>query len=264
MEAVSFRYHLLISFDQQVENHRFTVKCMPQTDARQMVRHCRQEIYPRQSLCEGRDSFGNLCVFGHTDAPHEKFEVLVQGQAVLGLAPCVPARDLPHVSPYRFQTSYTRPGPELVRFFRELALPANGGALDNGRRISDRLHEAFDYAPGSTDIHTTAEQAMAQRRGVCQDYSHAMLALCRMANIPCRYVVGMLMGEGKSHAWVEVADNGFWYGLDPTNALTVDSQHIKISHGRDYSDCLINQGLFTGRAAQRQEVSVTVEKLLEG
>ena len=94
---------------------------------------------------------------------------------------------------------------------------------------------------------------------MCQDYAHAMLALCRMAGIPCRYVVGMLMGEGQSHAWVEIAQEGFWYGLDPTNDIPVDSQHIKLSHGRDYGDCLINQGLFTGSAAQRQRVSVSVE-----
>lgn len=259
METVDFRYHLLIEFDQPVTDHRFTVKCMPRSDSRQTILSCRQDIYPEHSLCEGTDAFGNLCVFGHTVAPHEKFEVLVSGVAVLGLSPAVPAGDDVHLGLYRYPSAYTRPGPALTDFFQSLDLP-EGTALDRARYLAHAVHEAFTYAPGTTDIHTTAEQAMARRQGVCQDYAHAMLALCRMAGIPCRYVVGMLMGEGQSHAWAEIADGGYWYGLDPTNDIPVDSQHIKLSHGRDYGDCLINQGLFTGSAAQRQSVSVRVEK----
>lgn len=90
-----------------------------------------------------------------------------------------------------------------------------------------------------------------------------MLSLCRMLGIPCRYVAGMLIGEGASHAWVEIADNGVWYGLDPTNGTRVSEEHIKISHGRDYADCLINQGVFTGNAVQRQSVSVSVQEVEE-
>ena len=95
---------------------------------------------------------------------------------------------------------------------------------------------------------------------MCQDYAHIMISMCRMAGIPCRYVVGMLIGEGLSHAWVEIEDNGMWYGIDPTNGIKVSENHIKISHGRDYGDCLINQGVFTGTAKQIQTVSVSVQE----
>ena len=61
--------------------------------------------------------------------------------------------------------------------------------------------------------------------GVCQDYSHIMIALCQMSRIPARYVVGMLMGEGLSHAWVEIYDGGAWRGIDPTNHTIVGDQH---------------------------------------
>ena len=88
-----------------------------------------------------------------------------------------------------------------------------------------------------------------------------MITLCRMANIPARYVVGMLIGEGESHAWVEAAQDGRWYGLDPTNNVMVGENHIKISHGRDYNDCLINQGMFTGMAAQHRTITVQVEEI---
>ena len=67
-------------------------------------------------------------------------------------------------------------------------------------------------------------------------------------------------GEGASHAWVEIYENGCWYAVDPTNNLIVDDAHIKISHGRDYKDCLINQGVFTGSAGQNQEIHVLVQE----
>lgn len=100
---------------------------------------------------------------------------------------------------------------------------------------------------------------MACREGVCQDYSHILLSLCRMERIPARYVVGMLVGEGLSHAWVEVYESGRWIALDPTNNLVVDDEHIRISVGRDYGDCTMNQGIFVGQTTQTQEVKVFVE-----
>ena len=84
-----------------------------------------------------------------------------------------------------------------------------------------------------------------------------------MAGIPARYVAGMLIGEGASHAWVEVYDNERWYGLDPTNMLEVNEEHIKISNGRDYGDCILNQGIMTGIAKQDQEVEILVEERKE-
>lgn len=124
-----------------------------------------------------------------------------------------------------------------------------------------RLYQDFHYEQGVTDISTTAEEALLLGKGVCQDYSHIMLSLCRMERIPSRYVVGMLMGEGLSHAWVEICSDGHWIALDPTNNLVVDTQHIKISSGRDYQDCIINQGVFTGFASQVQHIQVSVKEI---
>ena len=128
-----------------------------------------------------------------------------------------------------------------------------------------RLHRDIAYEQGVTTVATTAEEAMRLRKGVCQDYAHILLSLCRMEKIPCRYVVGMMLGEGLSHAWVEVCDAGTWVALDPTNDLIVDDGYIKISCGRDYKDCMLNQGVFTGssgRATQKQEISVFVEEIV--
>ena len=76
--------------------------------------------------------------------------------------------------------------------------------------------------------------------------------------IIARYVAGMMLGEGASHAWVEVLHDGIWTGYDPTNDLIVSDGHIKLSHGRDAWDCAINRGIFLGSANQTTEISVIV------
>jgi transglutaminase-like putative cysteine protease len=85
------------------------------------------------------------------------------------------------------------------------------------------------------------------------------IAILRMAGIPARYTVGMMQGEGESHAWAEANCNGYWYGIDPTNALLINESYIKISHGRDYGDCMISRGIFSNpRAVQTMKVGVSV------
>lgn len=122
------------------------------------------------------------------------------------------------------------------------------------------LHQSFVYDSAATQIHETAENALALGRGVCQDYTHIMLSLLREEGIPARYVVGMMIGEGASHAWVEALCNGCWYGFDPTNNKLVNDEYIRVSCGRDSSDCSVIRGKFYGYVTQRQTETVTVEE----
>lgn len=124
-----------------------------------------------------------------------------------------------------------------------------------------RLYRDFQYIPGSTDIHTTAGEAWAKKEGVCQDYAHIMITLCRLKGIPARYVNGMMIGEGSTHAWVEIYTGEGWYGLDPTNNLHVDDYYIKLAHGRDYGDCVLDRGMFRGNVSQTQKIYVNVEEI---
>ena len=68
--------------------------------------------------------------------------------------------------------------------------------VDRAQQIMHEVYRAFVYTPGSTTIRTTAEQALAQRRGVCQDYAHVMLSVCRALGLTARYIAGLLCGEG--------------------------------------------------------------------
>ena len=117
------------------------------------------------------------------------------------------------------------------------------------------------YQPGLTQSQTTAAEALALGQGVCQDYAHILLALCRAAHIPARYVIVFMEGEGATHAWVEVYDREVWWGIDPTNNRQIEFGYIKLSHGRDAEDCPVNRGVFTGTATQTAEIRVIVEEI---
>lgn len=114
------------------------------------------------------------------------------------------------------------------------------------------------YVPGTTNIQTTASQAFRQGTGVCQDYAHIYLAMARLLGYPARYMSGMMLGEGATHAWVEAAVDGKWIGIDPANDCLVDDRYICFAHGRDYADCPVERGIFLGAASQSQEVLVSV------
>ena len=134
-------------------------------------------------------------------------------------------------------------------------------ALDQAVALSTWVYQHMRYQPGLTQTNTTAAEALALGQGVCQDYAHILLALCRAAQIPARYVNGFMEGEGATHAWVEVYDQAAWWGIDPTNNRQIEWGYIKLSHGRDAEDCPVNRGVFTGTATQTAEIRVIVEEL---
>ena len=90
---------------------------------------------------------------------------------------------------------------------------------------------------------------------------HVFLALARLYGIPCRYVSGLPFGEGATHAWVEIWQNGLWYGLDPTRGCLADEGYIKLNVGRDFNDCPIERGVFRGQADQLQTTYMKVDIL---
>lgn len=261
LKKVAFDYHLKITFDEPVTRHRFTIRCFPVSDERQEILEMNTSIYPNRFLEQTVDSFGNRCVYGMQEDSHQLFEVRVSGTALLGKEVYTKAPEDFKVGLFRAVSKYTHMGSELMQLYR--SIPVAESNLERSRNIMKAVHDSLEYCPGSTNINTLAEEALKERKGVCQDYAHIMLALCRQARIPCRYVVGMLTGEGASHAWVEIYDNERWYGLDPTNLIEVTDSHVKISHGRDYEDCILNIGTFMGNTKQHQEVSVKVEEIQE-
>lgn len=260
MSMLRFHYHMEIAFSEPVWDHVYTLKCLPKTTEHQEILECSYTISPANKIQEGMDSFGNRMLYGTAEERQSLFLVDVTGRVRMREGDYGYGNE--DISLYRYHTSLTRPEERILEL---LADCRERTAQIPKARVYDRacvymgiVRESLAYRKGITTINTTAEEALALRGGVCQDYAQLLIALCREDKIPARYVVGMLKGEGESHAWTEVYDNGRWVGLDPTNNVVVEQSHIKISHGRDYRDCSINRGVFRGQADQRQRIRVEV------
>ena len=135
---------------------------------------------------------------------------------------------------------------------RLAAAMAGQDMLDTADRFCAYVHEAISYAHGVTSVTTTAAEALAGGQGVCQDAAHVMIALCRAIGLPARYVSGHLLGEGGTHAWVEVivadADAARAVALDPCNGCPAGADYLTIATGRDYTDVAPTSGTYVGAA----------------
>lgn len=258
MKTLHFTYEMLFTFSEPVCKHRFTLKCIPIRNGCQDVTETGLIIEPAVSCTETTDSFGNKEVYGVIEEPHEQFLVKVTGSVITGIRDYEDALPAYRLGMYRYPSDYTGPGCCLKEYMASLSFEDTMSTYDRGVFLMHKLHQDLSYEKGVTTFQTTAEDAMKLKKGVCQDYAHILIALLRMMKIPARYVVGMMIGEGFSHAWVEMEADGRWYGLDPTNDVLVGENYIKISHGRDYNDCIVNKGVFTGMASQKQDISVIV------
>lgn len=127
--------------------------------------------------------------------------------------------------------------------------------LEVGEEVCALVHTAMPYEYGVTSTRTTAAEALAAGRGVCQDHAHVMLAVCRGAGVPVRYVSGHLLGEGGTHAWVEVlvpdGEATRAVAFDPCNGCRADARYLTVATGRDYLDVAPTSGSYRGDAVGR-------------
>jgi len=132
--------------------------------------------------------------------------------------------------------------------------------------LMEVVRGAMTYERGTTHVHTTAVEALAEGRGVCQDFSHVMIGACRARGIPARYVSGYLYDpehgdRGESHSWVDVyLGDGGWLSLDPTHDTEQDEHYVRVGVGRDYADVPPSRGVYKGSADETLEVAVTIRE----
>lgn len=234
---------------------------LPADTNRQQIENSKAAVSDCTAFCETSDQFQNKKIYGCIKQPHTAFEIQISGEAKTGLDIYEEYTADPFAgSLFKVQTELTMPGETIREYHRGLHLEACGGAYEKALRIMHSLHDTFRYLPGKTTVHEPAEAAFALGQGVCQDYAHIMLSLLRMEGIAARYVTGMMLGEGSSHAWVEVLCCGYWYGFDPTNNKLVNDEYIRVSCGRDSGDCSIIRGTFYGLVTQVQQETVLVEQ----
>ena len=142
----------------------------------------------------------------------------------------------------------------------------NKSIIEIAHQCNTYVFENFTYTKGITNIETTVDEILTLKKGVCQDFAHILLQLLRTAGIPSRYVSGYicpnesgLRGEGATHAWVEIyTPKQGWLGLDPTNNIWTMDNHVRLSVGRNFTDCTPIKGTFKGLARQTLSVCVSI------
>jgi len=254
MIQLKYSYKTKISFSEDVHFHHVLLRCTPINFDSQIIKEKRIKIYPEAEICFGTDTFGNVVHSIFIAEPHATFEF--ESAGVVQLTNYKNAETLNRL--FLYPSTLTQPSISIINIFEKTRKTIT--VAEQVMIFSEMIQEKIVYVPGSTTVQTTAAQSLEIGKGVCQDYAHLLISLCRLAQIPARYVTGFMQGEGFTHAWIEFYDNGYWYGFDPTHHRNIKIGYIKVAHGRDFEDCTVDRGVFKGLAQQKLEVFLKVEQ----
>lgn len=264
------------------------------TASQQLLRHS-LTIQPEPSELQGSaDVFGNTRVFFALTATHEDL-VVVADSVVDTQRPAPPASTMgweqvrehfryragaafDAASEFVFSSPYVPRHADFFDYARPSFAPGTS-LLAAAADLTQRIHKDFEYAADSTEVNTPAVEALALRKGVCQDFAHIMVACFRMMGLPARYVSGYLLtqpppgqprlvGADASHAWAsvyvpDVPGHDGWYDFDPTNNRVPGEDYVTLAIGRDYADVSPMRGVIHGGASHSLQVAVTVAPLAD-
>jgi len=162
------------------------------------------------------------------------------------------------------QTELTRPGARMKALTTGFSLGSDPlGAL---HQLSKSIIGEVRYEVGLTDAKTSAEAAVTEGAGVCQDHAHIFIGCARSLGVPARYVSGYLMMNDRieqdaGHAWAEAHVDGLgWVGFDVSNQISPDARYVRVATGRDYREAAPVTGLSYGAGETQLRVSLAVEQ----
>ncbi len=256
MIQLRYSYKTRITFSENVHFHHLLLRCTPNNFDSQLIKEKRITILPDGEINLGTDNFGNILHSVFIAEAHKFVEF--ESSGVVQLSTYRIEETLNRL--YLYPSKFTQPMPNIDMFYAKVNLNNASTIADKVALLSEKMQKNMIYVPGITTVQTTASQSLDMKKGVCQDFAHLLISLCRKAGIPARYVAGFMQGEGFTHAWIEFYDAGSWYGFDPTHNRLIDTGYIKVAHGRDYEDCAIDRGSFRGLAKQKLEVFLKVEQ----
>jgi transglutaminase-like putative cysteine protease len=287
------RHETVYNYGGRVAHSHQLLHLSPRDSATQVCHSRRITLQPQpSSRSENVDAFGNLVTRLEYDLPHDRLEVLAE----VGVEVSMPADtidadshsweavrdaltyrgeplapDYLEACRFRMESSYVKIKQAFTDYCAD-CLTEGRPLLLGAESLMQKVHREFKYAPGSTNIRTSAMEAFEARRGVCQDFAHVMIACLRSRGLAARYVSGYLrtippagsvaplLGADASHAWVSVFCPPFgWIDFDPTNDVRVATDHIVIAWGRDFGDVSPLRGVIIGGGQHRLSVRVSVQ-----
>lgn len=253
----------------------------PRDDDDQHVERFDLRLEPTGHVRRYRDGFANSAhLLTHT-RPHVFLEVTAESEVRTQLIDpfALPLRTPEPLNPIERADGLdpSRLVPRLPAI-AEMAAPFRAAdpsdAFAAVRAMTEMIYRDFTYRQNVTDVHTSVEHLVKQREGVCQDFAHLLIGLCRAIAIPARYASGYIVvdanagssaptrGSDASHAWVEAfTPTHGWRGFDPTNNLVANDRYVKIAVGRDYRDVPPTRGTYQGGGTERLTVAVTVRAI---
>jgi transglutaminase-like putative cysteine protease len=285
------RHVTTYGYESPVSFARCSLRLEPKSgDGQQLISHS-VEIRPRPAdRTERRDFFGTLTESILIETAHRNLRIdsrsrvsvsrRAPGRTTQGPAwenvrdVAFAATSLGPSSPigYIFASPLV-PVLEPVTDYAALSFPPAGGVLAGAVALMHRIRTEFKYDPKATVISTPLKEVFEKRHGVCQDFAHVMIAGLRGLGLPAAYVSGYLrtipppgrprlQGADATHAWVSLwcGEGIGWVGLDPTNDLVVENDHIELAMGRDFSDVSPVDGIIVG--SRKQKLGVAVDVLL--
>lgn len=252
------------------------VRLEPTSDAHQSCRSFHLRISPRVEVNRYQDGFGNRVHHFNMITPHSAICILGASVVETHTRQADPS-DCPAVYPFT-EAGLRLEAMDYLAFrgpIRHTALldpilnvlrPENGtpiGVVIN--RISRFIRSEFVYAPDVTQASSPIDDLLREKKGVCQDFAHLMIAILRAFGVPARYVSGYIHRPGResqSHAWVEAwLPTVGWIGIDPTNDCAINDHFVKVGVGRDFTDVPPNKGVYRGEASQTISVRVETREL---
>jgi transglutaminase-like putative cysteine protease len=280
------------TYSDTVTSARQLAHLRPRTTPWQTVHAHHVEVEPAPiEQFESNDYFGNGVMRFVVDTPHD--ELLVRAESVVEVRSHAPDSSAgpdwesvvaaPGVwgPDDEFDIVQFRLASPMVPLLTEAAEYARA-SFSAGRALpaamldlTRRIHADFVYDPKATTVTTEVREVLAHRRGVCQDFAHLMISCLRSLGLAARYVSGYILnrvppgkqrlaGADASHAWVEGHCPGVgWIALDPTNGKLADVEFVTLGWGREFSDVTPLRGVVLGTAAQKLEVAVDVQPLLQ-
>jgi len=255
-------------------------RLQPVSDHLQECKEFQLRIDPDSTVRDYPDFYANCVHYFDVPIPHEVLEV-----EAISLVQTTPESrgPIPKVGPETLDTPFVNEdhfdflhGSEFVSLDAEVwresidALP--GGVTDvwaDTVTMGEHIHSNYKYSPLSTTVNTRAIEVLKKKEGVCQDFAHLMLGLCRSHGIPARYVSGYFLNLNKlpdeieaSHAWIETFIPGYgWKGYDPTHRRVTDTRYVKLAVGRDYGDIRPVGGTFRGKGTRKMVVEVSIRQV---
>ncbi len=282
---LDIRYRSRFHYGSPVWESQNELRACPISDDRQRLLSYRVTVSPTARVFSFTDYWGTRVDAFGLRRPHSVLEVTAEAAVETSPPPVIEARplvdELADESFLRAQgeylgaTRHTTWDEQLGAEARRLRDEVGPDAHDVVLAISRRVHESLDYDTEATEVGTSAHDVWGRQAGVCQDYAHVAIAMCRSIGVPARYVSGYLFAadasgvtdatsdivEVATHAWFEAALPGVgWLPLDPTNGRAVGEEHVQIGHGRDYDDVTPLHGVHSGSADVQLDAVVEIRR----